>query len=348
MRIAQVMLARGFGGAERSFVDICRALAGAGHQVLAVCENRARVRAMLTGVPGIDLQAIAVRGSWDPLAGRALARALKGFRPQVVHAHLARAAHIGGRAAAAAGIPSLVKTHNYVNLKYYRHIGHFVTTTADQRDYLLGRGVPSERISVIPNFSSRAAAHEAAAVPAGTPRLLAYGRLVRKKGFHVLLEALSQLAAAGHTLTATIGGDGPELQALQALAAADPAVQVAFPGWLEDVDAALAGHDLFVLPSLDEPFGIVVLEAMAAGLPIVSTNTQGPREILDTGTAALCEPGDANALAQALAGVLADPLAARARAEQALRRYRERYSVAVVLPRYLACYEALATGRQPS
>ena len=98
-----------------------------------------------------------------------------------------------------------------------------------------------------------------------------------------------------------LGGDGPEKSALEKLAAdLDINDSVTFSGWVDDVPDFLAQGPIFVLPSLDEPFGIVVLEAMAQGKIIVSTRSQGPREILDDTTAYLCPTDDPTALADAL------------------------------------------------
>lgn len=349
MRVAQLMLAKGFGGAERSFVDLCRALAGRGHAVLALCERRGMARGELEGTAGVQIAPVTVRGTWDPLAVRALRRALERFGAELAHAHLARAAHLGGRAAAALGLPVIAKTHNYVALEYYRHVRHFVATTEDQRRYLLAAGVAGDRITVIPNFCALPPAAGPVRPRGALPALLTYGRLVRKKGFEVLLEALALAHARGRAFSCTIGGDGPSRAALaRRRRALGLEHAVPMPGWLGAVAPALDTHEAFVLPSLDEPFGIVLLEAMARGLPIVSTRTQGPAEILDEHCALLCPAGDPGALAAALETLADAPAAAAARATEALARYRSRYHVDAVLPRYLECYAALLGARRPS
>ena len=102
----------------------------------------------------------------------------------------------------------------------------------------------------------------------GLLRLTALGRFVKKKGFDTLLEAFASLRKESN-VKLTIGGDGPERNALKQLAMdLDISDKVEFVGWVEDVAEFLSGSDLFVLPSREEPFGIVILEAMAVGIPL--------------------------------------------------------------------------------
>jgi glycosyltransferase involved in cell wall biosynthesis len=237
----------------------------------------------------------------------------------------------------------IAKTHNYVNLAYYRAVDRLVATTADQRAWLLAQGVAAARVQVIPNFSALAPAPPRGAWPE-VVRLLGFGRFVRKKGFDVLLTALAG-TDLGRPWHLTLGGEGPLGPELRALAhAARLRGRVSFPGWLSDVRAALTAHDLFLLPSRAEPFGIALVEAMAAGTPIIATRTEGPREILDESVAFLVAPEDPAALAQAIIGALADPQAARAKAQAAQSRFLARYSVEVVVPQYESLYARVVAG----
>lgn len=345
MKIAQIMLAKGFGGAERSFVDLCAELIDRGHDVLAVCEQRGAARPMLERIRGLRIETPRVWGAWDPFARRAILRALREHGSEVVQCHLARAAHLGGAAARSLGLPTLAKTHNYVDLKYYRAIDLLVPTTRSQADYLREQRIPTERIVQIPNFSRLTVSIRRPSVIDGPLRVLGLGRFVEKKGFDVLLDALASLAP--QRIALTLAGDGPLREALHARAQAlPPTVTVRFSGWVEDVAPLFAAHDLFVLPSRDEPFGIVILEAMAAGVPIIATRTRGPLEILDAATAVLVDIGDVQALAQAIDGILRDRSGALDRAARAAAVYETTYSAAAVVPQYEALYTALTRGRK--
>ncbi len=346
MRNAQIMLAKGFGGAERYFVDLCIEMAQLGHPTLAVCHQSFSNLHLLRSEPGIQVHTVKVRAAWDPFARSHIRRALAGFRADVVHTHLARAAHIGGRAAHAAGIPTTAKTHNYVDLKYYRHIDHFITTTQDQCRYLTEEGIAADRVTVIPNFSRQPAAsaiHDQAHTPL---RFVSYGRFVHKKGFDLLLTALAAVREQGIDVQLLLGGSGDEEAALRAQASALGLVDaVEFSGWVDDVRAHLMRGDIFVLPSRDEPFGIAVLEAMASGTPIISTLAQGPSEILDEDCAWLTRLDDSDALTHAMLNAAENHQARQQRAQHALQRYRERYAAAAVVPRILRVYEQLRSAQ---
>lgn len=341
MRLTQVMLAKGFGGAERHFVELCAALLARGHVVQAICHRRFSRLPALRALPGLRVDTLNVLGNWDLLARAALRRRLAEFAPAVVHAHLARAALHAGAAARALGLPVVVKTHNYVDLRYYRRVDLFIATTEDQAAYLARHGVPEARIQVIPNFSALAPSAPRAPRP-GPARVLAFGRFVPKKGFDLLLQAVATLAREGLEFSLCLGGEGPQRPALERLVR-ELALEarVSLPGWIEQVDEALRAADLFVLPSLDEPFGIAVLEAMASGTPILATRTQGPREVLDERTAFLVEPGDTAALAAGLRAALAAPEERLHRAGEALARFTERYAAEAVVPRIEALYRSL-------
>ncbi len=350
MRIAQIMLAKDFGGAERFFVDMTLALAARGHQLLAIGDVRGIALSHLRGHANIECKSVRCYGNWDLLARRAVRGHLQHFAPQVVQAHLARAAHLGGQAAHALALPTVAKTHNLVDVKYYRDIDMLVPTTAAQAAHLRASGVPEQAIRQIPNFS--ALPTDAATTRfAGAPWIIkSAGRFVPKKGYAALLKAFAQLRKQGVNARLVIGGDGPEAERLRAQTVAlGIRDEVAFPGWIDDVAAFLRDAHVFVLPSHDEPFGIVVLEAMACGVPIVTTPTVGPREILDDSSACFAVRDDADALTVALAQTLGDYAAAGVRAETALARFRAHYTTDVVVARYLELYAELIAehaGRQ--
>lgn len=339
MRITQIMLGKGFGGAERSFVDTALAMAARGHDVQAICHKNFSKKHLLDGVANLTVETVSAKGEWDFITPRRIAGFIKRFGSEVVHTQLKRAAWHGGRGAAMAGVPAVSKLHNYVKLERYKYIHTLIGTTPDQERHALTNGWPSERVTVIPNFSRVIPASEARA-PSGRPvRLLTYGRYVHKKGFDVLLRAFRQLVDSGVDARLVIGGQGDELASLTALCSElDLDDRVELGVWIEDVSVTLDESDLFVLPSRDEPFGIVMLEAMARGLPIVSTKTQGPSQVLDDSNAYLVEIGSEDALFEAMRQAIAEPEKAKAKASNALALYCSDYFEGAVVPRFEALY----------
>jgi glycosyltransferase involved in cell wall biosynthesis len=345
MRITQIMLSKGLGGAERYYVDLSIALAAAGHEIQAISHRAFAGREALDSHPGLLHETVNAWGRWDLLALRSVRTAIARYAPAVVHAHLARGAWTAGRACARLGIPLVAKTHNYVDLKYYRNVDVFIPTTSDQARYLRGHQVGPERIVRIPNFSSLTPAAGPREPRTGSLSIVSYGRLVAKKGFDDLLRAMRLVLDQGVHARLAIGGDGPERERLRALRAElglERAVD--FPGWIDDPGAFLADADLFVLPSRLEPFGIVVLEAMACGVPIVSTRSEGPSEILDSRSAYLAEIGDPASLARVLHEAAGDPDGRRARAAVALEAFRSEYHRDAVVPRIAALYARVSAG----
>lgn len=142
-------------------------------------------------------------------------------------------------------------------------------------------------------------------------RALFVGRLDAVKGVRLLLQAVAGLRADWPDLTLTLIGDGPERAALEAQAAT-PALSgaVRFAGLqgADAVAAALAEHDMLVLPSFAEGVPMVLMEALASRLPVVATQVGGVAELVRDGERGLLvPPGDAEALADAMARLLADP-----------------------------------------
>jgi glycosyltransferase involved in cell wall biosynthesis len=148
------------------------------------------------------------------------------------------------------------------------------------------------------------------------PRVGGLGRLTAQKGVDVLLAAVRQLVGHGAAVEVVVGGAGRDGAALRAAAEGLP---VTFPGFVTDVRGFLAGLDVFCLSSRREALPLVLLEAMAEGLPCVATDVGDVRPAVGE-DAVVVPAGDPGALAGALRALLADP--ARRRALGAAARAR--------------------------
>ena len=176
--------------------------------------------------------------------------------------------------------------------------------------------------------------------------VLAVGRVVAKKGFDLLLQAFQRIPVNDCELGLVIGGSGPALHELvQAAATAGLADRVAFPGSLSrgQIAWAMRNAAVFVLPSRIEPFGIVVLEALRAGCPVVASMHGGATEIVRDGVDALVvDPLDTTALARAIACIIGDDgLAGRLRLRGP--QTASAFAWPGIAGRYRALYERIRT-----
>jgi glycosyltransferase involved in cell wall biosynthesis len=344
MKITHLMMAKGFGGAERYFVDLSLYLAEQGHHVQVICHKQFTGIKKFNNKTNMQLQYFSLAGWWDVIRRNQIEKAIIKFAPDIIHAHLARGAYIAGKISNKIGIPLVVKTHNYVNLKYYKNVDVFLPTTIDQQKYLIEKGIKLEKTRVIPNFSSIESVAEPNELIDSQPIIIcSLGRLVKKKGFDVLIKAIKKVTDQGFDIVLYLGGDGPERDQLEQLCS-DLGLdeKVIFTGWVDDVCRFLQDATLFVLPSFDEPFGIVVLEAMSQGKAIISTPTQGPREILDDQTAWFTETGNVDSLAESIITALNNKELRMDKAQNALDKFKRNYSQEQVVPKIVWVYKELA------
>lgn len=202
--------------------------------------------------------------------------------------------------------------------------------------------VPPHRMTHIDNCVDVGAANP----PAGPIRNLIFvGLLVERKGLLTLLDALETTMPPDATLT--VVGDGPQRQQAEGrVTRRGLADRVRFLGFRGDVPELLLDHDALVLPSTMEQQPLVVAEAMAAGKPVVATDTGGVADMLGVPGDDCPQPGDVATLAARLRDLFADPEPASTGRRLAARA-RERFTAEVCARRHLDLYRGLtaASGR---
>lgn len=185
-------------------------------------------------------------------------------------------------------------------------------------------------------------------LPADRPIVLYAGRLIALKGIPHLIRAFSQVRTQIPDAMLVIVGDGEQRPELEALAAdLGMSTSIIFAGGRphQDVIRFMRAADLFVLPSLIESFGIVLLEAMSCGLPIVASNVMGiPSIVTEAAHGLLVPPGDEAALAARIAELLADPQRRAAMAAANVRRAEE-YALPGIAERFVDVWSRIA--REP-
>jgi glycosyltransferase involved in cell wall biosynthesis len=196
---------------------------------------------------------------------------------------------------------------------------------------ILGDGADPEEFAGVP-------AH----IPAdGRPYVFAMGRFVRKKGFDLLIRAFAEAARTLPGRQLVIAGDGEEGPALKGLAGELGLEDVVhFAGYVDrrQMAAYLLGCELFVLPSRVEPVGIVTLEAMAAGKPVLVTNVGGVPDLVQHGQTGWMVDPDCRQLADGMLYLLARPELRKRLAENGQRRLQERFTWGRIAAECLADY----------
>jgi len=178
-------------------------------------------------------------------------------------------------------------------------------------------------------------------------RFVTVAFLTKGKGLHILFQAFAIAFGREKHVRLMVGGDGPQRSELEELARRlGIADQVVFLGLLgrEGVREAMWQANVFVLPSLAETFGVVLIEALSTGLPVVATRCGGPEDIVRDGVGILCDPGDVHGLANALVEIYRDYPAYRKREAQ-IRQYAvDVFSSKAVARSLLDVYEEILSG----
>lgn len=336
MRVLNVMLGRGRGGIEQASLDYALALAAQGVEVCTVLAPNAAI-APVFAARGLKVATQRHMGPWDWFARRRLHGLWQAFGAEVAIAH-------GNRALAllAGGPGRLVNViHNY-RLQHLHLADAVIGVTPALAARAVEAGFDPERVLALSNMLETIPPL-GPSTPRERPVIGALGRFVAKKGFHTYLEALALLRARGIPFRAVLGGAGEEEPALRAQATRLGLDELLhWAGWVEDTAAFYRGLDIFCVPSVEEPFGIVLLEAFAHGVAVVASDAEGPREIVgDRATATLFERGSPSGLAEALQRLLE---ASEPREQQRGRAHADvatRYGMPIVGARLAGWLESL-------
>ncbi len=236
-----------------------------------------------------------------------------------------------------------------IDLATDRLVDRFIVVNRASVDALTGRhGIPRARVAVIPN-GIEIGRYDPRSVPRGVWRrrlgipedaflVGGLGRFTDQKGFPDLVRAFVPLADRGAWLA--IGGDGPDREELEALVTGlGLEERVRLPGFVEDVPAFLNDLDLFVLSSVIEGHPMVLLEAMAMGVPVVATDIPGVGDTIAEGVdGRLVPPGAPDRLARAMVRMAEDAPEARRLGENARRKIEREYTVERMVERTEVLY----------
>jgi glycosyltransferase involved in cell wall biosynthesis/ribosomal protein S18 acetylase RimI-like enzyme len=379
IRLLHIVGDSSFGGAAKIILRLAEKMRSEGWQVDLLTTNTVfQQAAEERGIGTVDLDVIRreIRPMWDLLGLLRLYRFLRRERYTVVHTHTSKAGFVGRLAAWLARVPVILHTtHGFAfherssraKRVFYstleRLAAHWcdrvVSVSEFHRRWALELGICGEnKIMAIPN--GIALPEPQSRIPASELRrgwgadrddlvILSTGRLAPEKGLEDLLKAASLLRRMGQRFRVVLAGDGPLRAQLEHLAQ-DLAIsdQVTFLGYREDVPDLLAACDLVVLPSLREGLSIALLEAMAAGKPVVATSIGSNVTVASQAEMALLVPPcDPQALSEAILRCGRDP-ALRARfGNNARCVFKSRYTEERMLNAYRKAYFGLLRVKCP-
>lgn len=323
MTILNLMLGRKRGGLEQASVDYAEALRHAGIPALSILSPGAWAAAPLTNA-ALPHETLPNLGYWDPIAIWQLRQLAKRTGARAVICHGNRALSLA-LFALKGRVPVIAVSHNYRTHRFSR-ADHCFAITGDLSNHL--KQVGATESTSMPNMVR---------MPALLPRppyrqppvIGAMGRWTYIKGFDVFLHALGLLKIRGFPFHALLAGEGPEAENLRALIENHGLEdQVKLMGWVENKAEFFESIDVFAIPSRHEAFGLVLIESMAHGVPTITSDAEGPSQIVTHEHDALVTPReDAEALANALARLLTAEAFAEHLAKRALRTVSETYSI---------------------
>jgi len=361
-----------FGGDCVLMLELGRAAQEQGYEVDILATDphfQEMIRSQNLGLLDLDVIRREIRPLWDLRGLMRLTRFLARSPYTIVHTHTTKPGIVGSLAARRAAIPAVIhtvhlfpfheETGKVVTAAYVgaervsaRWCDRVVTVSAFQRDWALRVGIGGpEKVISIPNgvptaraqpTRSRAEIRAELGVEDGF-MVLSTGRLAEQKGLEYLIRAAALLRDDLPAARIVLAGDGPLRQKLSRLVS-DLRLEstVSVLGYRPDVGDLLAASDLVVLPSLWEGLSISLLEAMAAGKPVVTTSIGSNREVTNDGeTAVLVPPKDPASLAAAVRSLAADGSRLQELGLKGQQVQRERYGLPRMLDAYMGEYDRL-------
>jgi len=290
---------------------------------------------------------------------------LKREKVDILHTHMFYASWYGRLAGLCVRVPLMIATDHGRGLwkkpwdiAFERFANRYtalrIAVSQDVAEILRTReGVPEDKLLVIPNGvdverfqagrSGRESVRNQLGLPDGAVVVGTVARLVEPKALHILIKAVAQVSKAVPQVRLVIVGDGPLRGDLES-AAADEGIgdRVLFAGLRSDIPEVLAAFDIFALSSISEGLPVSLLEAMAAGKPIVATMVGGiPEAVTDRREGLLVEPGDPEALAGAIHELACDPKLASHLGRQASEKVAAEYSIEATVRRLEEVYCSL-------
>lgn len=362
-KILHIQRAGAIAGSENHLLQLLPGLQQRGHDITFLALTKPQeIPSPLTqaltnqGIPVIDQR---VEREWQPEIVPQMAQIIHRGRYDIVHTHLLYADLYGAFATRWAGRAKVLCTRHNDNRYRQRWpmrplitwntgwMHHVIAISAHIKAFNMQyQRVPAEKITVIPYGYEPPAPAPIAPPPTGTFTIGMVGRLVPQKSHATAIRALPLILDSVPHARLVILGDGPLRSELVLLAAQlNLTPHVEFLGYQPQAAQWMRGFDLLLHPSQHEGFGLVLLEAMAARLPIVATRVSAiPEIVVDGQTGWLIPPQDPESLAQAVIHLLTNPARRAQMGEAGYQRLVQEFTVAKMLDRTEAVYQSLLSN----
>ncbi len=347
MRILHIMASKAYGGAETYSTDVMLSLHREGiEQCVVMPEDAPRFyemkKAGLKMIPG------PFRIHFKPMQKLLTRLVIAREKPDIVQSWMRRGAYLAGKYRRHKTPAVLGWFGGYYNPEKFKNCAHLVGVTQGIVAHMIERGVPEHSAHYIPTFPDIAPDLPVERATLTTPQdamvLLTLSRLHPKKGLDTLLNALKALPDC----ILWMAGDGPIKQELEALAATLGVLErVRFLGWRTDRAALLRAANICVLPSRYEPFGTVILEAWASGVPLVACASAGPAAHVDNEVNGLLAPiDDVGALVAALRRLLDDEALRGRLIANGAKTYADCFTREAVTKQWISFYKDIQKERE--
>ena len=350
MRILQISSSRTYGGGERHFVDLCRGLQGLGHQVFAALRPTNVWQEKLNFLPTENIFHVSIRNSFGILSATRMAAFARENEIDIVHAHVARDYIPASIACTLTGgrTKFVLTRHVIFPLKPFnrfalKNLARAIAVspgveTALQNVFprkkiaMIMNGIDVDAVSNEQRAAARAAFRDEYDIPHDAIVVGTVGELIELKGQRDFVLAANELAEQFQAARFVIVGQDNTVdqkfrrelkRMVKVFALAD---RFFWLDWVEDTGSLFAAMDIFVSASHSESFGMAILEAMACGTPVIATNTDGARELIED-RGSLVQINDPVGLAARIAQLIADPGSRRSLAESEMRAAREKFTL---------------------
>ena len=347
MRIVTIMLSKNLGSMEYAALDYTRALTMAGHELHMIMHPKAAIIPAASAI-GIQIHTLPHWGEWDLIAPKRLGKIIRSIRADMVVVHGNCAMNVAKKAIQGE-VPIVAVMHDHHHESIHS-MDAIITPTQHMAETILQLPNAPKHVYVIPNMIHMEKRTGVRRTWANPPLIGSFGKFSHENGFDIYLQALALLRQEGYEFRAVLGGDGTEDKALRKRAHELKLGDIlSFNGWIEKPLEFMHKLDIFCLSSRQEPVGRKLLDAMTIKLPIVTTNCEGPSEIITHDVnGVVVHKGDATSLMQGLAYMLDDENRARAFSSEAYHTVKHRYEMERVSANLSAVLETICAAYSPA